>query len=58
MESAACAFVCAEHGVPLVEIRCVSNRTGARSAAGFRIREAAARAQRAVLDLLAAGVLA
>jgi nucleoside phosphorylase len=57
MESAACAFVCAEFGVPLLEVRCVSNRTGPRAAAGFRIRDAAAGAQRALVELQRRGVL-
>jgi len=52
MESAACALACAAAGVRLVEIRCVSNRTGPRADGGFRIREAAARAQGAVERIL------
>ena len=55
MESAACSLVCAELGVPLLEIRCVSNRTGDRQRGGVVLREAAARAQRAVRELLAIG---
>lgn len=55
MESAAAALVCAEFEVPFVELRCVSNRTGARDAGGFALNAAAQRAQDAVLDVLAAG---
>lgn len=57
MESAACALACAAAHVPLVELRCVSNRTGPRAEGGFRIREAAARAQEAVLRILDEGWL-
>jgi futalosine hydrolase len=58
MESAACGFVCAQFGVPLLELRCVGNRTGERAAAGFRLRDAAVRAQQAVQRLGREGVIA
>jgi futalosine hydrolase len=57
MESAACALASAAAGVPLVELRCVSNRTGPRSAGDFRIREASAAAQETVRRILAEGWL-
>lgn len=57
MESAACAFACAAAGVWLVEVRCVSNRTGPRSQGDFRIREAAGLVQGTVERILDAGWL-
>lgn len=52
MEGAAAALVCARVGVPLIQLRCVSNATGDRAAASFAIEEAAARVQDAALRLL------
>ncbi|MEY2982314.1 MAG: futalosine hydrolase [Planctomycetota bacterium] len=57
MESAACALACETAGVPFVEVRCVSNRTGPRADGGFRIREACERAQAAVRRILDGGWL-
>ncbi|HUK36540.1 MAG TPA: futalosine hydrolase, partial [Vicinamibacterales bacterium] len=52
MEGAAAAHVCALHGVPFLEVRGVSNLVENRDRAKWRIAEAAAAAQHAVLKLL------
>lgn len=51
MEGAAVLQVCQHLGVPAVQLRCVSNRTGAREAAGWDLHGAAARLQAAVRRL-------
>lgn len=50
MEGAAVAQVALLHGIPAGELRAISNRAGERT--GWRIREAAARAQAALLAWL------
>jgi futalosine hydrolase len=52
MEGAAAAHVCALNGVPFLEVRAISNLVEDRDRASWRIDEAAATAQRAVLRLL------
>lgn len=55
MEGAAVAMVCAHHGVPLVQLRCVSNRTGDRARGGWDLHGAVATLQSAVRALAAQG---
>ena len=55
MEGAAVALVCRQHDVPLVQLRCVSNRTGNRAGAGMDLPTATSRLQRAVLTLVERG---
>lgn len=57
MESAAVAQVCARFEVPLTEIRVVSNYTGDREHAAWRLGEAADRAQDLVMEAWRAGLL-
>lgn len=51
MEGAAVLQVCQELGVPAVQLRCVSNRTGERARAGWDLRGAVARLHAAVRAL-------
>ncbi|MBK8095822.1 MAG: futalosine hydrolase [Planctomycetes bacterium] len=53
MEGAAAAFVCARAGVPLVQLRAISNLTGDRDRGGWDLRGAVAKVQAAVRLLLA-----
>jgi futalosine hydrolase len=55
MEGAAIAVACRRHSVPLVQLRCVSNRTGDRRLAGTDFVHANARLQEAVLKLAEKG---
>lgn len=57
MEGAAVAHVCHALSIPLVQIRCVSNRTGSRDRAGFDLDEACTRLQSGVRKLLEAMAL-
>lgn len=52
MEGAAVAFVCRQFGLPMAQLRYVSNRCGARPSGGFDIAGACARAQLAVSRVL------
>jgi futalosine hydrolase len=52
MEGAAAAQIAANYGIPLAEIRGISNFTGRRDRAGWKVREAAEAAQAAVLARL------
>lgn len=52
MEGAAAAQVCAEFGVPLMELRGISNPTGTRDPQQWNIKAGAEAAQRGVLQLL------
>jgi futalosine hydrolase len=54
MEGAAIAHVAHLHGVPVGEIRGISNRVGRRDKATWRLREAATAAQEALLAWIAA----
>jgi futalosine hydrolase len=54
MEGAAVSLVCQELGVPLVQVRCVSNRTGDRSRAGWDLDRACINVQDAVRRLMSA----
>jgi futalosine hydrolase len=54
MEGAAVAIACAAAGVPWVQLRCVSNRTGDRARAGWALEPAIAKVQGAVAVLLEA----
>jgi futalosine hydrolase len=54
MEGAAVAIACARVGVPWVQVRCVSNRTGARERAGWDLAGAVAGVQAAIGRLAAA----
>jgi futalosine hydrolase len=56
MEGAALAHVCALYGVPFLELRAVSNPVEDRDLSGWRLKEAAAAAQRAVELVAAAAV--
>lgn len=51
MEGAAVAVACAQLGVPWVQVRCVSNRTGDRARGGWDLPRAVAGAQAAVHTL-------
>ncbi len=51
MEGAAVALTCQLHGIPLVQLRCISNRTGDRDKAGWDLQGAVAKLQQAVLQL-------
>ncbi|MBL9099679.1 MAG: futalosine hydrolase [Myxococcales bacterium] len=51
MEGAAVLLVCQHLGVPAVQLRCVSNRTGERAAAGWDLRGAVERLQAALRGL-------
>lgn len=53
MEGAAAAFVCAQFGVPLVQLRAISNLTGDRERGGWDLRGAVAKVQAAVRSVLA-----
>lgn len=53
MEGAAVALVCRDFGVPLVQLRCVSNRCGARSGGEWDLAGAVAALRRAVTTLWA-----
>jgi futalosine hydrolase len=53
MEGAAIAHVARLHGVPVGEVRGISNRVGDRDRRSWRVREAAEAAQRALLEWLA-----
>jgi len=55
MEGAAVAHVCLRLGVPVGEVRAVSNMVGDRDRGAWRVREAAAAAQDAVLKWIEAG---
>jgi futalosine hydrolase len=50
MEGAAIAHVAALYGIPMGEVRGISNPVGNRDRAAWRVREAAAAAQEALLD--------
>jgi futalosine hydrolase len=52
MEGAAIAQVAAAYGIPVGEIRGISNMTGNRDFAAWKIKEAAEAAQRALLAWL------
>ncbi|MBI4880348.1 MAG: futalosine hydrolase [Planctomycetes bacterium] len=52
MEGAAVALACRALGVPLVHVRCVSNQTGERGRAVWRLADAAERARRAATEVL------
>jgi futalosine hydrolase len=54
MEGAAVAWACRAFGVPWVQLRCVSNRTGRRAAGGWDLPRAVAGVQAALLRLQAA----
>ena len=56
MEGAAIAMVCQDFGVPWLQLRCVSNRTGHRAAAGWALDLAASRTREAMVFLLEKGV--
>ena len=45
MEGAAIAHACRESGVPMIQVRSVSNRTGDRDRAGWDLETAAASVQ-------------
>jgi futalosine hydrolase len=53
MEGAAVAIACRRAGVPWVQVRCVSNRTGERSRGGWDLPRAVAIVQEAVRRLAA-----
>ena len=53
MEGAAIAHVAAVYGIPCGEIRGISNRAGKRDDSTWRVKEAAAAAQEALLVWLA-----
>jgi futalosine hydrolase len=53
MEGAAVAHVAALYGIPAGEIRGISNRAGNRDRASWRVKEAAAAAQEALLEWIA-----
>ena len=53
MEGAAIGLVCGHFGVPWVQLRCVSNRTGDRSLAGWDLQRAVTRLHEAVVGLYA-----
>ena len=55
MGGAAVALVCRKYAVPWVAVRCVSNGTGDRERGDWRLAEAIARVQAAVVDLLESG---
>lgn len=55
MEGAAVALACERLAVPWVELRCVSNRTGARARGGWDLPRAVAGVQAAVRRLAACG---
>jgi futalosine hydrolase len=55
MEGAAVAVACRRAGVPWVQLRCVSNRTGERSRGGWDLPRAVAIVQEAVRTLAARG---
>lgn len=55
MEGAAVVHVCLRLGVPVGEVRAVSNMAGDRDRGAWRVREAAAAAQDAVLGWIEAG---
>lgn len=57
MEGFGAAYVCKVFGVPMVEIRCVSNVVGDRNKANWKLRESFKTAQEAALALLRLGVL-
>ena len=50
MEGAAIAHVAALYGIPMGEVRGISNRVGIRDRSAWRVKEAAAAAQEALLD--------
>lgn len=50
MEGAAIVHVALKHGLPVGELRAVSNRVGDRDRKAWKVKEAAARAQQALLD--------
>jgi futalosine hydrolase len=52
MEGAAAAQIAGRYGIPMGELRGISNRTGNRDFASWRIQEAAEAAQTALLDWL------
>ncbi len=52
MEGAAVAMVCEEFGLPLIEMRCISNMVEDRNKEKWKIREAAARCGQAAASLL------
>jgi len=54
MEGAAVLQVCAHFGVPVVQLRCVSNRTGDRARGGWDLRGAVDRLHAAVRVLASA----
>jgi len=55
MEGAAVVHVCLRAGVPVGEVRGVSNRVGDRDRAAWRVRDAAEAAQEALLGWIEAG---
>ena len=57
MEGAAVAMACQRLGVPLVQLRCVSNRTGDRDAADMDLPRAITRLQVAIMRLVEKGWL-
>ena len=48
-------MVCLRHGIPMVQLRCVSNRTGNRENAGFDLEGTIEHLHRAVLVLVEKG---
>jgi futalosine hydrolase len=56
MEGAAVAHVCLRMGVPVGEVRAVSNMVGDRDRGTWRVREAAGAAQDAVIEWIEAGL--
>jgi futalosine hydrolase len=56
MEGAAIAWVCRDHGVPWVQVRAISNRTGDREHAGWDLDRATGAVRVAVRRLWEAGV--
>jgi len=57
MEGFGAAYACKVFGVPMVEIRCVSNVVGDRNKASWKLRESFKAAQEAALVLLRSGVV-
>ncbi|MCB9752544.1 MAG: futalosine hydrolase [Myxococcales bacterium] len=57
MEGAAVAYVCQRRGIPMVQLRAVSNRTGDRARGGWDLKRAVAAVQDAVVELVTQGVL-
>ena len=52
MEGAAAAQIATRYGIPMGEVRGISNRTGRRDRASWKVKEAAVAAQQKTLDYL------